>query len=142
MRFVSKLLSTIVFSLLTFLALSPLAAALMKGSKSAAPVVLLLTLGVVGLLVFLAPTGRRAWGRGSLIAGAAFLALPGVTAVHDLHVWGLSTTDAALTAHIVHERPDGDALLAEAQGLARGRFDISHTTLQLETAVLPDCPTC
>jgi len=73
---------------------------------------------------------------------AAFLALPGVTAVHDLHVWGLSTTDAALTAHIVHERPDGDALLAEAQGLARGRFDISHTTLQLETAVLPDCPTC
>ncbi|MBP9182930.1 MAG: hypothetical protein KBF78_07350 [Fuscovulum sp.] len=76
MRFVSKLLSTIVFSLLTFLALSPLAAALMKGSKSAAPVVLLLTLGVVGLLVFLAPTGRRAWGRGSLIAGAAFLALP------------------------------------------------------------------
>ena len=73
---------------------------------------------------------------------AALLALPGVTAVHDLHVWGLSTTDAALTAHIVHERPDGDALLAEAQGLARGRFDISHTTLQLETAVLPDCPTC
>ncbi|OYX16419.1 MAG: cation transporter [Brevundimonas diminuta] len=73
---------------------------------------------------------------------AAFLALPGVTAVHDLHVWGLSTTDAALTAHIVHERPDGDALLAEAQGLARGQFDISHTTLQLETAVLPDCPTC
>ena len=73
---------------------------------------------------------------------AAFLALPGVTAVHDLHVWGLSTTDAALTAHIVHERPDGDVLLAEAQGLARGRFDISHTTLQLETAVLPDCPTC
>ncbi|HBY42648.1 MAG TPA: cation transporter, partial [Brevundimonas sp.] len=31
---------------------------------------------------------------------------------------------------------------AEAQGLARGRFDISHTTLQLETGVLPDCPTC
>ena len=73
---------------------------------------------------------------------SALLALPGVTAVHDLHVWGLSTTDAALTAHLVHQRPDPDALLAEAQGLARGRFDISHTTLQLETGVLPDCPTC
>ncbi|MBN9481357.1 MAG: cation transporter [Bordetella sp.] len=73
---------------------------------------------------------------------AAFLALPGVTTVHDLHVWGLSTTDAALTAHIVHQRPDADRLLAEAQGLARGRFGISHTTLQLETAVLADCPTC
>ncbi|WP_278069791.1 cation diffusion facilitator family transporter [Brevundimonas sanguinis] len=73
---------------------------------------------------------------------SALLALPGVTAVHDLHVWGLSTTDAALTAHLVHDRPDPDALLAEAQGLARGRFDISHTTLQLETGVLPDCPAC
>ncbi len=73
---------------------------------------------------------------------SALLALPGVTAVHDLHVWGLSTTDAAMTAHLVHDRPDPDALLAEAQGLARGRFDISNTTLQLETGVLPDCPTC
>lgn len=73
---------------------------------------------------------------------AALLALPGVTAVHDLHVWGLSTTDAALTAHLVHDRPDADALLAEAQGVARRRFAISHTTLQLETGVLPDCPTC
>lgn len=73
---------------------------------------------------------------------AALLALPGVTAVHDLHVWGLSTTDAALTAHLVHDRPDADALLAEAQGVARRRFDISHTTLQLEAGVLPDCPSC
>lgn len=72
----------------------------------------------------------------------AILALPGVTAVHDLHVWGLSTTDAALTAHIVHQRPDADALLAEAQSLARGRFEISHTTLQLEAGALPDCPNC
>lgn len=72
----------------------------------------------------------------------AFLALPGVTAVHDLHVWGLSTTETALTAHICHHRPDADALLAEAQGLARGRFRIGHTTLQLEAGPLADCPTC
>ncbi|MGV3580409.1 cation diffusion facilitator family transporter [Brevundimonas sp.] len=72
----------------------------------------------------------------------AFLALPGVSAVHDLHVWGLSTTDTALTAHLVHDRTDGDALLAEAQALARTRFEIGHTTLQLERGVLPDCPDC
>jgi cobalt-zinc-cadmium efflux system protein len=73
---------------------------------------------------------------------AAFLGLPGVSAVHDLHVWGLSTTDTALTAHLVHDRADGEALLTEAQTLARGRFGIAHTTLQLETGALPDCPNC
>lgn len=73
---------------------------------------------------------------------AAFLTLPGVTAVHDLHVWGLSTTQTALTAHLVHDRPDPDALLAEAQAMARGRFHIRHTTLQLEAGPLADCPTC
>ena len=73
---------------------------------------------------------------------AAFLALPGVSAVHDLHVWGLSTTHTALTAHLVHDRPDAAALLAEAQSMARTRFAIRHTTLQLETGALPDCPDC
>jgi len=72
----------------------------------------------------------------------ALLALPGVTAVHDLHVWGLSTTETALTAHLVHGREDSAALLAEAQGLVRERFRIGHTTLQLETGALPDCPNC
>lgn len=72
----------------------------------------------------------------------ALLALPGVSAVHDLHIWGLSTTDTALTAHLVHDRPDAEALLTEAQGVARRRFDISHTTFQLESGALPDCPTC
>ncbi len=73
---------------------------------------------------------------------AAFLTLPGVTAVHDLHVWGLSTTETALTAHLCHSRPDMDALLAEAQAMARGRFQIGHTTLQLEAEPLADCPDC
>ncbi|HYD28027.1 cation diffusion facilitator family transporter [Brevundimonas sp.] len=73
---------------------------------------------------------------------AAFLALPGVGAVHDLHVWGLSTTETALTAHLVHDRPDPEALLAEAHRMARARFSIRHTTLQLEAGPLPDCPDC
>lgn len=72
----------------------------------------------------------------------AFLILPGVSAVHDLHIWGLSTTDTALTAHLVHDRVDADALLIEAQAVARSRFNISHTTFQLESGALPDCPAC
>ena len=71
----------------------------------------------------------------------ALCALPGVSAVHDLHVWALSTTETAMTAHLVHGRADPDDLLVEAQGAAR-RFDIRHTTLQLETTALPDCPGC
>lgn len=73
---------------------------------------------------------------------AGLLALPGVGAVHDLHVWGLSTTRAALTAHLVHDRADGAALLAEAHEMIRARFGIGHATLQLESAPLPDCPSC
>ena len=73
---------------------------------------------------------------------AALSALPGVRAVHDLHVWGLSTTEAALTVHVVHDRVDAAALLAEAQALARDKFGIRHTTLQLETGPSPDCPDC
>ncbi|MDQ3125319.1 MAG: cation diffusion facilitator family transporter [Pseudomonadota bacterium] len=70
------------------------------------------------------------------------LGVPGVTAVHDLHVWGLSTTETALTAHLVHDRADSAALLVEAHALIRRRFGIGHSTLQLEAAPLPDCPTC
>ena len=68
--------------------------------------------------------------------------LTGVIAVHDLHVWGLSTTETALTAHLCYDRLDADALLAEAQALIRSRFAIGHTTLQLEAEPLADCPAC
>jgi len=68
-------------------------------------------------------------------------ALPGVREVHHLHVWGLSTTESALTAHLVHDRPDPDALLMEAKAIA-STHHIGHTTLQLESEPLPDCPRC
>ncbi|WP_395944282.1 cation diffusion facilitator family transporter [Brevundimonas sp.] len=71
----------------------------------------------------------------------ALTGLPGVRAVHDLHVWALSTTETALTAHLVHDREDGAALLMEAQAVAK-RHSIGHTTLQLESEPLPDCPGC
>ena len=61
------------------------------------------------------------------------LQLPEVRAVHDLHIWALSTTEAALTAHLVMDRfPDSDDFLNEvAQELAH-RFAINHPTIQLE----------
>jgi cobalt-zinc-cadmium efflux system protein len=58
--------------------------------------------------------------------------LDGVTDVHDLHIWAMSTNETALTAHLV--RPDGfnDAFLhGVCEELAR-RFRIQHTTLQIE----------
>jgi cobalt-zinc-cadmium efflux system protein len=64
--------------------------------------------------------------------------LPGVTEVHDLHIWGMSTTETALTAHLV--RPGAavdDALLAQACGELRTRFGIHHATLQVEAGNHP-----
>jgi cobalt-zinc-cadmium efflux system protein len=59
--------------------------------------------------------------------------LPGVRETHDLHVWGLSTTESALTVHLV--MPDGfpgDAFMDEVTGELEHRFAIHHATLQIE----------
>lgn len=59
--------------------------------------------------------------------------LPHVMAVHDLHVWPMSTTETALTAHLVRDVADCDcALLAKAAQDLRDQFKIHHTTLQFE----------
>jgi cobalt-zinc-cadmium efflux system protein len=59
--------------------------------------------------------------------------LDGVVEVHDLHIWGMSTTDVALTVHLVRPCAGGeDALLAAATEQLRVRFGISHATIQLE----------
>jgi cobalt-zinc-cadmium efflux system protein len=63
----------------------------------------------------------------------ALAELDGVDAVHDLHVWPLSTTETALTAHIVTARADyPDALLESAQIMLHDRFRIEHCTIQVE----------
>lgn len=64
----------------------------------------------------------------------AYLAsLPGVVAIHDLHIWPMSTTDTALTAHMVmHRYPDGDEFLGEVARVLANRFSIKHPTIQLE----------
>ncbi|HEX3846369.1 MAG TPA: cation diffusion facilitator family transporter [Steroidobacteraceae bacterium] len=57
----------------------------------------------------------------------------GVTDVHDLHIWALSTTSVALTAHlVVPERGAGDALLDTLTPDLKQRFHIHHATLQIE----------
>jgi cobalt-zinc-cadmium efflux system protein len=56
-----------------------------------------------------------------------------VEAVHDLHIWPLSTTETALTAHIVTLRADyPDSLLESARTLLHERFKIEHCTIQVE----------
>lgn len=59
--------------------------------------------------------------------------LPGVTEIHDLHVWGLSTTETALTAHLIRpDNTDPDTFLHEAGAGLAERFGIGHATLQVE----------
>lgn len=60
--------------------------------------------------------------------------LPGLSEVHDLHIWGMSTTETALTAHLVRidTAADGDLLHRIAHEM-RERFGIGHATVQLET---------
>ena len=63
------------------------------------------------------------------------LGLPGVTEVHDLHIWAMGTSHIALTAHLVTDATDTGALLHEAQEELHDHFEIRHVTLQLETPV-------
>src|ERR1700730_3778944 len=60
--------------------------------------------------------------------------LPHVKEVHDLHVWPMSTTETALTAHLVRDVNDCDcSLLEQASRDLHRKFEIQHATLQFET---------
>lgn len=105
------------------------------------PVVSFLILGVVGvsswgLLRETVQLSLQAVPEGiDLAAVRAFLlARPGVTQVHDLHIWPLSTRDTALTAHLVRPGQSGtdNRFLQALQHDLEHEFGIGHSTVQLE----------
>lgn len=58
---------------------------------------------------------------------------PGVVSIHDLHIWPISTTETALTAHLVMPGGHpGDAFLAATTDALKHHFAIGHATLQIE----------
>jgi cobalt-zinc-cadmium efflux system protein len=60
--------------------------------------------------------------------------LPDVSEVHDLHIWAMSTTETALTVHLVRPRTEmDDQFLAETAHELEHRFSIHHATIQIET---------
>lgn len=71
----------------------------------------------------------------------ALKGLPGVEAVHDLHIWGLSTTETALTAHLVCPgNQDDQEVIRQASEMLEHDHGIGHTTLQVERT-RNQCPT-
>lgn len=66
--------------------------------------------------------------------------LTGVVRIHDLHIWSISTTEVALTCHIVMPKghPD-DAFMAKVSDELRHKFGITHSTLQSELGNEEDC---
>ena len=66
--------------------------------------------------------------------GACLRGLPGVLEIHDLHIWGMSTTETALTVHLVRkDAASDDRLIQLACQEVRRRFGIGHATIQVET---------
>jgi cobalt-zinc-cadmium efflux system protein len=68
-------------------------------------------------------------------------AFPGISRVHDLHIWAMDTSQVALTAHLVmpHGHAD-DAFLKQVTGQLHDRFEITHATLQV--VKVPFTPPC
>jgi len=128
-------------------------AAVSAGVVVAGVAILLTGAALIDPLVSLAITLVIGWGSWGLLKDALTLGLlaapdgievhavrhwlasqPGVTAVHDLHIWPMSTTETALTVHLVIPagHPGDAALQALSHQLAHD-FRIDHATIQVET---------
>ncbi|NLB26450.1 MAG: cation transporter [Bacteroidales bacterium] len=57
---------------------------------------------------------------------------PGVESLHDLHIWAISTTQSALTVHLVMPEGSSDNFISMMQEELKKRFNIGHTTFQIE----------
>jgi cobalt-zinc-cadmium efflux system protein len=68
---------------------------------------------------------------------AAMTTVAGVRAVHDLHIWTLTSGKEAMSSHVVVDNlTAGDRMLRELHKLLHERFGIEHTTIQLELELL------
>ncbi len=134
-------------------------AAVSAGVVVAGGLVMLTGERLIDPLTSLAITAVIAWGSWGLLrdsARMAMLAVPdgidegevrvflagraGVSAVHDLHIWPMSTTETALTAHLVMPGGyPGDAFLHALAHDLDHRFGIGHATVQVETSAGADC---
>jgi cobalt-zinc-cadmium efflux system protein len=61
--------------------------------------------------------------------------LPEVSGIHDLHIWALSTTDAALTVHLITKTPTDIGFISSVQKQLSEKFTIEHSTIQVEYGV-------
>jgi len=105
-------------------------------------IVLVIVLGTWGLLRDSLDLALDAAPRGiDVKAVKAWLAeQPGVSEVHDLHIWAMSTTETAMTAHLVRpENPDNDQFLHDICGEMARRFKIGHVTIQVESGGVATC---
>jgi cobalt-zinc-cadmium efflux system protein len=98
-------------------------------------IVLVITIGTWGLLkdsfhlsMDAVPNGINLKDVGNYLKG-----INGVEEVHDLHIWAMSTTEIALTAHLViPEETNDDYFLKRICGELHSRFGIGHSTIQIE----------
>lgn len=75
---------------------------------------------------------------------ASMVNVIGVKQIHDLHVWTVSSGFISMSGHVVieHEK-NGPTILQELESLLRNKFDLKHTTIQLEIENMhPDCEEC
>jgi cobalt-zinc-cadmium efflux system protein len=134
-------------------------AAVSAGVVAAAAVILLTGWLWLDPLTSLVVVGLIVWGTWSLLRDSLAMSVsavptaidpqavrrylesrPGVAAVHDLHIWPMSTTETALTAHLVLPGGHpGDEFLMQATTELRHRFGIGHTTLQIEVNAETAC---
>lgn len=68
-----------------------------------------------------------------------FAKLPEVTGVHDLHIWSLGTTDAALTVHLTTCVQTNASFISSIQRHLHEMFNIEHSTIQVEYGDMEDC---
>ncbi len=70
--------------------------------------------------------------------------IEGVEDVHDLHIWAISTTTSALSAHLVIPENQTDEMIGKIQDILKKEFNIAHTTIQIEKSKESDldCSKC